>query len=192
MQVDEASIVLPDASVDEEATPARRWAGWSRARGVLALAVAVPLVAAALLGWRATHLPGSASLANRALTDTAATAQVESQVGSALDQILSYTPDGTGATAQAASQLLTGQASSQYRTLFGQVAPRAQEQRLTLTTTVARIGVESLTAGQARLLVFLDQTAQRQGAAPSTVPAQLAVTAVLRGGRWLISSLDVR
>ena len=57
---------------------------------------------------------------------------------------------------------------------------------------MVRAGVVSLTGDRARLLVFLDQTAQRAGAAATTAAAQLSVTAHLVGGHWRISDLKAR
>jgi Mce-associated membrane protein len=52
--------------------------------------------------------------------------------------------------------------------------------------------VTRLTGNSARLLVFLDQVSQRQGAAPATAPAQLSVTAELADGRWRIVDIASR
>ena len=63
----------------------------------------------AALGFGAAGLaarPGPA--ADRAVIDPSATAQVTSQVDSALGRILSYSPQDTAATAQAARGLLSG------------------------------------------------------------------------------------
>jgi Mce-associated membrane protein len=42
------------------------------------------------------------------------------------------------------------------------------------------------------LLVFLDQTAQRAGAAATTAAAQLSVTAEPKNGHWRITVLKAR
>ena len=57
---------------------------------------------------------------------------------------------------------------------------------------MVRAGVVELTADRAQLLVFLDQTAQREGQAATTAAAQLSVTAQLRGGHWRITDLKAR
>ena len=134
--------------------------------------------------------PGPA--ADRAVVDPAATAQVNTQVDSALSRILSYTPQDTAATALAAEDLLSGTASTQYQTLFAQVKGQIGSQKLTVATKVTHSGVVSLTGDQAQLLVFVQQTAQRQGAAASTVDGQLSVTARLVDGRWRISDMTER
>ncbi|WP_052440105.1 hypothetical protein [Streptacidiphilus albus] len=145
------------------------------------------------LGFGAAGLqarPGGS--ADRAVIDPAATARVSSQVDSALSRILSYTPQNTGATALAARTLLSGTASTQYQLLFAQVEGQIGSQRLTVTTRVTHSGVLSLTGDQAQLLIFVAQTAQRQGARSSTVEGQLSVTARLIDGQWRISDMTQR
>jgi Mce-associated membrane protein len=90
-----------------------------------------------------------------------------------------------------AARVLTGQAAAQYRQLLPALQGAAS-QRLTVTTRVTRIGVSSLTAGSARLLVFLDQTTTRDGKRGAPATAQLEVTARLSGGTWLITTIDAR
>ncbi|MER5635397.1 hypothetical protein ABT095_00375 [Kitasatospora sp. NPDC002227] len=130
--------------------------------------------------------------ANRALTDGQTTAEVVGDVGNALGRIFSYTPADTAATAKAADALLDGPAAAQYRSLFAQVKQQVADQKLTLTTRVVRAGVTELSGEQAKLLVFLDQTSQREGKAASTAAAQLSVTARRTGGHWRITELKAR
>lgn len=140
----------------------------------------------------AQSLNDPAATGNHALTDTAATDRVVGDVSSALSRIFAYAPGDTAATEQAARELLDGTAATQYQALFAQIRTRVAEQQLTLTTRVVRAGVVTLTGSRARLLVFLDQTAQRAGAAATTAAAQLAVTARYEGGRWRITDLKAR
>ncbi|MFC4035259.1 hypothetical protein ACFO3J_27865 [Streptomyces polygonati] len=160
-------------------------------------AVAVAVIALLLLASggflyaaRSSRDPGATG--NRALTDTAATDQVTGDVSDALSRIFAYAPDDTEATAQAARDLLDGAAATQYEKLFAQVRTQVAAQRLTLTTRVVRAGVVTLGADRARLLVFLDQTAQRAGAAVTSAAAQLSVTARLENGRWRITDMKSR
>ncbi|MCX4553816.1 hypothetical protein [Streptomyces sp. NBC_01500] len=175
-------------------TPAEAPAARPRGRGPLVVAVAVLLLVLGGAGllFRAHQLRSTPAAANQALTDTEATAQVTGDVSDALGKVLSYTPQATGVTEQAARELLAGKAARQYGALFGQVGKRAQEQKLTLTTQVVRAGVTRLTGSEAHLLVFLDQTAQRKGKPAEVVAAQLSVTAELRGGNWLITDITAR
>jgi Mce-associated membrane protein len=170
----------------------QRIAGWPKRR---LAAVAVLLVALLLSGgllYAAAQLRDPAAGGNHALTDTAATDQVAGEISSALTRIFAYTPQDTRSTAQAARDVLDGTAATQYQALFGQIRQQVASQQLTLTTRVVRAGVVSLTASRARLLVFLDQSAQRAGGAATSAAAQLSVTAEFKGGHWRITRLTAR
>ncbi|MFC1408903.1 hypothetical protein ACEZCY_06350 [Streptacidiphilus sp. N1-12] len=117
-------------------------------------------------------------------------AGVTADVGGALARILSYSPSTAAATAQAADQVLAGAAATQYRQLLGAITAQVRQQGLSVDSRVVRIGVEQqTTADRAQLLVFLDQTARRNGGARTRVGAQLSVTAQLSGGHWRIVAL---
>jgi Mce-associated membrane protein len=158
----------------------------------------VPLLVALLLAAGGGFLRlgaearGSADTANLALIDTAAGGRLTGEVGAALARVFSYSPADTDATTTAARDVLDDTAAAQYRALMDELRRRVAEQRLTLTTRVVRIGVVRLTAGHAQLLVYLDQTAQREGAPATVAPAQLSVTARLDGGHWRITDLKAR
>lgn len=168
-----------------------RCAGWVR-RYAAPAGLAVLLAVSGVLLYAAHAAKDPAASGNRALTDTAATAQVTGDVSDAISRIFAYAPDDTATTAQAARDLLGGKAATQYQALFTRIRQQVVQQRLTLTTRVVRAGVESLTADTARLLVFLDQTAQRAGAPATTAAAQLTVTARLEDGHWRITDLTAR
>lgn len=160
-------------------------------------AAAVAAIAALLLtgggfGYAAQQLKSPAAARNHALTDTGATSRLTGDVSSTLGRIFAYTPEDTRSAEQAAHDSLEGAAAGQYRKLFAQIRDQVPSQRLTLSTRVVRAAVVSLTGDRARLLVFLDQTAQRAGAAPTTAAAQLSVSAHLVGGHWKIDHLTAR
>ncbi|MEU6850170.1 hypothetical protein ABZ901_09610 [Actinacidiphila alni] len=194
----ETDLDVPEA--EEAAAPSgnrwaavRRWRwpyGWRRTAAVAAIVLL--LLGGGGFGWAAHRLKDPAATGNHALTDTGATDRLTGDVSSALEKIFAYTPDGTGATEAAARDLLDGAAADQYQALFTQIRQRVADQHLTLTTRVVRAGVVRLAGGRARLLVFLDQTAQRAGAAPTTAAAQLSVSARLDGGHWRITDLKAR
>ncbi|MEU0083220.1 hypothetical protein [Streptomyces sp. NPDC006274] len=163
-----------------------------RHTSVVVAVVLALVLGGALLLVRAGQMTGAPAADNRALTDTAATARVTGDVSNALTEVFSYRPGDTAATRESARELLAGRAARQYAELFGQVEKHAAEQKLTLTTHVVRAGVTRLTGRSARLLVFLDQVSQRQGAAPATAAAQLSVTAELADGRWRIVDIASR
>jgi Mce-associated membrane protein len=163
-------------------------------RGPLVL-MAVALVIALAGGGAAfawTNLRGSPAYTNRALTDATATRQVAAAVSGEMGRIFSYSYTNLPATRRAAASVLSGGAARQYEELFSQVARQAPGEQLTVNTRVVSTGVTWLSGDSARLLVFLDQTATRPGGWSSTTAAQLAVTAKLAGGQWLITGLNAR
>ncbi|CAG7630927.1 hypothetical protein [Actinacidiphila bryophytorum] len=161
-------------------------------RAAAVAGIALLLLAGGGLGYAAQQLKDPGAARNHALTDTEATSRLTGDVSDALSRIFAYTPDDTQTTAQAARDLLEGAAAQQYQTLFTQIRQQVADQRLTLSTRVVRAGVVSLTGDRARLLVFLDQTAQRAGDTATTAAAQLSVSAHLVGGHWRISDLKAR
>ncbi|MBY8876440.1 hypothetical protein [Actinacidiphila acidipaludis] len=188
-----AVIPAPRTSPENEPAPAPERGPRRRGRTIAATAVLtlVVLLAGALLV-AAQQMKDPAARDNRALTDAAATDQVTGDVSNALSQIFAYTPQDTQSTAQAARDLLAGAAATQYQELFARIRGQVADQKLILTTRVVRAGVVSLTSTRARLLVFLDQTAQRAGATATSAAAQLSVTAEYTGGRWRITDLKAR
>jgi Mce-associated membrane protein len=128
---------------------------------------------------------------NIALTNSAATNQVSQQIDNAVDTIFSYNYTDTAKTAQAAKALLTGNASSEYATLFKVVQQDAPAEKLVLTTTVTNSGVEMLNSNTARLLIFANQKDTGAAKGSSTAAgAMFAVTAVHEGGQWKIEDID--
>jgi Mce-associated membrane protein len=133
----------------------------------------------------------AAGTANSALIDRSATRNVETDVTRAVNTIFSYTYADTARTKAAAQRLLTGQAIRQYDRLFGLVQQQAPAQKLVVTTKVTRIGVELLTGGRARVLVFANQQDTRAGSAQTSYGgAMFAVTAVQEAGVWKIENID--
>src|SRR6185437_12583579 len=133
-------------------------AGRGRRAPVLLGAAAVVLAAFAVVaGIQAHSLRAQHTSQNAALTDAAATRQVQRQVASAIDTVFSYNYADTGTTRAAAHRLLTGPAVRQYDSLFKLVEQDAPAQHLVLTTKVTSSGVELLEGDRARVLIFADQ-----------------------------------
>ncbi|MGP9017358.1 hypothetical protein ACT1U9_02980 [Streptomyces sp. BR1] len=176
------------ASAVEEPVALRR-----RLRRFLLPSLIAALVAvSAVLLLLDRELKDSPAASNRALTDGAATSEVLDEVSTAVGRVFTYDPATLARTRQDARSLLAGQAAKEYDGLFAQVQQRVGEQRLALTTRVARAGVRALTASRAELLLFLDQTSERRGQKATTVAAQLSVTAELDGGHWRITAIKAR
>ena len=183
----EAGVDATETDVDAAAPPSRlpirRW---------LALGAAIVLLTGVGTAFelKAHQLRSEPAAANHALTDTSETTEVIGQVDTALAKVLSYDYANPTATQQAAEQLLTGDAASQYRTLFTALQAKAPGEKLTLTARVVTAAVTSLQHGNAQLLVFLDQSSTRASdKQSSTSAAQLQVTAVRTGAGWKISEL---
>ena len=131
------------------------------------------------------------SASNLAVVDGELSSEVEGEVATALSQVLTYDYEDPAPTEAAAERVLTGEAAEQYDTLFADLDERAKGQELTLSARVAVVGVRRLTATEADLLVFLDQSSERKADKSSSVAAaQLKVSAVHRDGAWLISSIE--
>jgi Mce-associated membrane protein len=158
-----------------------------------ALAV-VTVVLGGLAAWFAAsahNLTSVAAAQNGALTDSAATSQVSSQIRSAVEELFSYDYAAQGPTTAAARRLLTGPAVRQYASLFGQVQREAPGKKLIVTTAVTNVGVEMLAGGAARVLVFAIETDKSaSGGQPASAGAMLAVNAVLQGSTWKIEGID--
>ncbi|MFC9327631.1 hypothetical protein [Kitasatospora sp. NPDC057015] len=159
---------------------------------MLPLVLALLLAAGGVFLHLGAQLRGSADTTDLALTDPAAAGRVAGDVGTALGRVFSYRPTDTEASAAAARDLLDATAAEQYLALMDQLRQRVAEQKLTLTTRVVRTGVVHLGADRARLLVFLDQVAQREGRPATVAGAQLSVSARLDGGHWRITDLTAR
>jgi Mce-associated membrane protein len=189
-----ARVVTADASPRPRGAFVGRLLGLAP-RTALAAAAGAAAIALGVFGIWATaaahNLRASASGANAALVNAAATKAVAQDVTSAVDTIFSYSYADTARTRAAAQRLLTGQAISQYDQLFALVEQDAPKQKLVVTTRVTNIGVELLAGGRARLLVFANQQDTRAGTSQSSYGgAMFAVTAVSQHGVWKIESID--
>jgi Mce-associated membrane protein len=194
----EETPTTEEAPATEEApTTEEPAAGTSprRRRPRLLTVLAAAIVVFAAFGVWATlaghSLRASATTQNTALADQRATSEVTRQVGQAVATIFSYDYADTARTRQAAQTLLTGRAIKQYNSLFALVEREAPQQKLIVTTRVTNTGVEYLTGGRARVLVFANQQDTRAGTHQSSYAgAMFAVTAVRSGARWKIENID--
>lgn len=163
------------------------------ARGPILLGVLAVLLAgfAFYAHLRASDLRDRPEARNAALTDNVGTSEVKGQVTDAVNTVFSYNYLDMAKTEKAAKSLLTGDAVGQYGVLFGTVRQEAPGQKLVLTTKVTDGGVVSLEGDEARLLLFADQLSTSAASGEtSSAAAMLAVDAVRRGDRWLISSIE--
>lgn len=174
------------ASAPPRADRVRRWTA-----ALLAMAGCVLLGVATFAELQAHSLRSDQASNNTALTDAAATSQVQRQVDSAINTVFSYNYADTGTTRAAAQRLLTGAAVREYDSLFKLVEADAPAQHLVLTTKVTNSGVELLEGDRARVLIFADQRDTRMTThQTSYAGAMFAVNAVRQGGRWKIENID--
>ncbi|MFH8484726.1 hypothetical protein [Streptomyces longisporoflavus] len=181
-----------DMDEDTEELPARRRREGRKGRTLLTLVLAALLLTGGtllVLADRTAHAPGAA---NQALTDGERTRRVIADISDALTTVFTYTPDDLTTTERRAHDVLRGKAAEDYRALFGKLRRQVTKQKLSLTTRVVRAGAVELTGGKARLLVFLDQRAKREGAKATTAAAQLSITARLADGHWQITDIKAR
>ncbi len=136
-------------------------------------------------------LRATAATANTALVDRPATASAERDITKTIDTIFSYSYADVTKTRKAAQALLTGAAIKQYDQLFALVEQQAPKEKLVVVTKVTRTGVELLAGNRVRVLVFANQQDTRAGTGQSSYSgAMFAVTAVSRGGHWVISNIN--
>ncbi|MFI7320797.1 hypothetical protein [Streptomyces venezuelae] len=179
-----------DVDAVEARPPQPRRGG--RTQTVLALVLAALLLVGGTLLVLTARVADTSAADNDALTDSERTRRVVADVSDALAGIFSYAPDDMTATERRAHDVLRGKAAKDYRALFGRLQRQVGKQKLSLTTQVVRAGAVELTDDGARLLVFLDQRAQREGDKATTAPAQLSVTAHLDDGHWTITDIRAR
>lgn len=159
---------------------------------VLAAAVVVLTACAVVFAMQADRLR---SPANRALVDVPATEQITARVSASLKAVFSYDHADLKRTERAVDLALTGAAKRQYQAEFEAAAQRARREKLVRSSAVRSIGVRTLTADRATLLVFLDQqTLTSKGPAESSKSAKsssatLDVTAVRLPAGWRISAI---
>jgi Mce-associated membrane protein len=190
-----AATILDSSDVAEapsDRTPGKAIAIVLRLRWpAIAIALTLALVGVGVVLMLRTHsLRSAPATANRALSDRDATSEVIGQVSTALSKVLSYQYANPAANKQAAAALLSGDAATQYQTLFTALQKKAPGEKLTLIAKVSIAGVKSLRGNTAELLVFLDQSSTRASdEASSTAAAMLDVTAVRHGSAWKITEL---
>jgi Mce-associated membrane protein len=118
--------------------------------------------------------------------------EVQERAKTIVPVLLSYTPATVATKADTADPLLTGDFKAEYRKLLEEtVAPTAQEEQISTAAQVVGAAVETLTADEASLLVFVDQRVTK----PAIRQPELTKSAVHVGLRlvqdeWLVSSFQ--
>ncbi|WP_028937649.1 hypothetical protein [Pseudonocardia spinosispora] len=162
--------------------------------------VAVLLLVGLLGGGAAYLMQGKAAVAarttpssNLALIDMAATAQVKGEITSAVQTIYSYDSKSLDQSEPKALALITGDYANEFKQTYAAVRKLGQKMHVSLASTVAEAGVESLTERRATLLMMVNQIG-RQGdnGQPLKAQVRLSVTVQKIGGQWKVSGVTSR
>lgn len=201
---DEEPEPAPEESAKEEepepgqeepsAEPVRVVGPGGRKRLVVAsVLLALTAVCGALAFWffaEANALRNEGPAANHALSDPAATSEVNGNITSAVEQTFSYDFADTAKTENAAKNLLVGQAIQQYNDLYAIVKQLAPQQKLVLTTKVQASAVTLLQGDRAQVLLVVNQNETRTDTGQNTSDmAQISVGAVKQGNQWKIEQI---
>ncbi len=158
--------------------------------------VAVVLIAMTLAVWfrgEADALRSRADTNNTALLNAQSTSQVNSQISTALETVYSYDFSTLDADQAAASEVVTGQFTEDYRALFAEVRELAPPQQAVVSAVVVNSAVKVLDGDRAELVVFLNQRGTK-GATDEEIaaPGRLTVTAQQVDGQWKIAAVNNR
>lgn len=159
--------------------------------GALAATALVLALVAAFFAYKWLTDSGSA---NAAHVDAAGTAEVKQQVTDAVEALFSYDHRDLSKTEKAADDLLAeGDVRTTYDCLLGEVKRLAPEQKMVATVRVSRVAPIEMDDEKATMLVFVEQSAVRDGKAEegSYGGGQLTISTV-RGedGKWQVSEID--
>lgn len=185
------SSIVEAGTTPMDSQPAAR----SNRRWLLPVLAGLIVVFAGLAFWFQTNvsaLRNEGPASNDALVDSGVTAEVNGQIKTAVEKVFSYDHANTGKTEKAAKELLVGSAVDEYNRLFATVKKQAPQQKLVVTTTVKKSAVSYLQGDRARLLLFVDQNAARDGKPGNIVPAQITVGAEKKGDQWRINEIIQR
>ncbi|HEY1916793.1 MAG TPA: hypothetical protein VGH27_14570 [Streptosporangiaceae bacterium] len=199
----EAATAAPELAPEEVAVPvlpadgqqaAATGTGPRRGMRLPVCLAGVAVILGGLAVWfgvEAANTGSGVNEQNTAVLNSAATAEVNKQVATAVSTIFSYNYADTAKTRSAAQNLLTGKAIQEYNTLFKLVEQDAPTEKLVLTTTVTNSGVSMLSGNRAQVLIFANQQ-DTGGSTRSTTDAgaMFSVDAVQQGGAWKIDNID--
>lgn len=160
---------------------------------VLAAALVVLVALAAFFGIATASLRGTPAAANSALTDLAATSEVSSQLGDALESLYSYDFARLDENERAAREVITDGFTPQFERLFTQVRELAPQQQAVVSAVVSVSAVQLIEGDRAVLVAFMDQRATTAASAEQVAAAgRLTVTGELVDGRWRIAAVESR
>jgi Mce-associated membrane protein len=160
---------------------------------VLAAALVVLIALAAFFGIATASLRGTPAAANSALTDLAATSEVSTQLGDALEVLYSYDFARLDENERAARDVITEGFTPEFERLFAQVRELAPQQQAVVSAVVSVSAVQAIEGDRAVLVAFMDQQATTAASAEQVAAAgRLTVTGELVDGRWKIAAVESR
>jgi Mce-associated membrane protein len=129
---------------------------------------------------------------NTALLDVTRTSQVNQAATSAVETLFSYDFNDIAKTQDAAKDLLLNDdVRNRYNSLMGEVQRLAPQQKMVVTVKASRSAVVMLQGDDARVMVFVDQTATRTDQnQTNSGSAQLWVSLHFTDGKWKLAGLD--
>lgn len=189
----------PEATEPAETTEP---ASSGRGRTLLARLRTVPVLAAALVvlvalavffGIATASLRGTPAAANTALTDLAATSEVSTQLGDALETLYSYDSSRLDENERAARGVITDAFTPEFDRLFAQVRELAPQQEAVVSAVVNVSAVQRIDGDTAVLVAFMDQQATTAASTEQVAAAgRLTVTGERVDGRWRIAAVESR
>jgi len=157
---------------------------------VLLVLVGVVFAGAAVVFRGQAARASTGAVDNRAVVDSAATAEVVAQVSKAIETVLSYDYTRLDDSERAGGAVITGKYRAEFAKTFADVRRSAPEQKLVLTTTVLLAGVTMLDGDRAELIATMDLAAVRD-TTPYNSPGRVKVVAHREDGRWKIAEMTL-
>lgn len=140
----------------------------------------------------ANAAPAEDATANRAFIDTAATQDALASATQLSADLFTFSYAEVKEHEAKFGRLTTGDFTNEYGKLFNDIVAQAQAQKLSLTSTVKSAAVRDLRDGQAEVLVFLDQSAAREGAGEQTASATMFTATIKKvDGEWKFADIDL-
>jgi Mce-associated membrane protein len=171
-------LEAPDDEIEAAPVPVRR--DWSCivGLGVVPAVIAIAVGAAGYLKWSIGEM------------DSAETARIEA-VRAATDgtiAMLSYQPQTVEEALHSARDRMSGPFRDAYSELVDRtVIPGAREKKVSAVVDIPAAATISATAGEAEVLVFVNQTTTIGDGAPTSTASSVKVTLVRTDSEWLIS-----
>lgn len=184
----------PEPAEEPEAPAASRAGdGEGRDKAVVSIIAVLALVFALIAGFFAFKLADVYSTtSNQAISDAVGTEGVQKDVTAAVESLLSYDYNKIDEHEKTARSLLvTDQVRDEFDKLYGDVKKKAPEQKIVLVTKVSYSSVLELDGDRAKVLLFVEQSASREGTdQKSSGGGQLTVDAQLQDGKWRLAGIN--